>query len=81
MVQHPHQTNKPKVPDPTKKHIVLTTGSLLGKRVEWGRLARRLSAGGFLIVLPAGYIARWGFIARMAQNLKASGRDVEIHTV
>jgi len=65
----------------TKRHIELTTLSLLKKRNQWVHLAPRLPEGSLLIVVPQDNPRVSSPLFKVAQSFRDTGRQVEILTI
>ena len=65
----------------TKRHIELTTLSLLKKRGQWAHLASHLPDGSLLIVAPKDNPRASSPLFKVAQSFRDTGRQVEIRTI
>jgi len=62
-----------------KRHIELTTLSLLGKRSEWERFGQHLPEGGVLIVVPKDNPEARRILLKIAEGFRAIGWEVGVH--
>ena len=67
--------------DATRRHLELTTVSLLAKREAWERLGHHLPEGGMLIVMPQDSPISSRCLLKVAQAFRNLGREVRIHTI